>query len=78
MILVILFTTTILNVLYYYKCAVCSLQYRKENKVFYRFIVLKFYPFYPIKIHSFPPLSVILPLPYLLGISLSLSASRHL
>jgi hypothetical protein len=24
------------NVLYYYKCAVCSLQYRKENKVFYR------------------------------------------
>jgi hypothetical protein len=36
MILVILFTTTILNVLYYYKCAVCSLQYRKENKVFYR------------------------------------------
>ncbi len=36
MILVILFTTTILSVLYYYKCAVCSLQYRKENKVFYR------------------------------------------
>ncbi len=25
-----------LNVLYYYKCAVCSLQYRKEKKVFYR------------------------------------------
>jgi hypothetical protein len=29
------------NVLYYYKCAVCSLQYRKENKVFYRFIVYR-------------------------------------
>ncbi len=55
MILVILFTTTIPKciILYYYKCAVCSLQYRKENKVFYHFIIYHLSVFWFNKQHEF-------------------------